>query len=109
MINKLFRKSKSVKALDDISFTLERNKTVAVVGESGCGKSTLAKALMNLESRTFGEVKINGKETLKMPTKDFKKSIQMIFQDPYSSINPRKKAWQIIAEPLFINTDLRKK
>ncbi len=101
----VFSKIGSVKALDGVSFDLKAGETLAVVGESGCGKSTLAKALMNIERRTSGEYKLLGRDADKMDGTEFRKTIQMIFQDPYSSINPRKKAWQIVAEPLFVNTN----
>jgi dipeptide transport system ATP-binding protein len=113
-IKKLFMPAQTVKALDGVSFSLEKRRTLAVVGESGCGKSTLAKVLMAIEKPTSGEL-----EFAQRPSKDEAGArvqltspgeagarIQMIFQDPYSSINPRKKAWQIISEPLRINTKL---
>lgn len=99
-----------VKAVDDISFELKRGETLAIVGESGCGKSTLAKLLMKIEPRTAGTYKLCGKdvEIGHWTQREFYQTIQMIFQDPYSSLNPRKKAWKIIAEPLFVNTKLSK-
>ena len=105
-VKKTFGEDKLVKALDGVSFSLQRQKTLAIVGESGCGKSTLAKFLMQIETPTAGNYSINGRDVKELPKKEFLQQIQMIFQDPYSSINPRKKAWQIIAEPLFVNTDL---
>ncbi len=105
----VFAKKGIVKALEDVNFQLFKKKTLAVVGESGCGKSTLAKTIMQIEERTEGHIEIHG-EPISRPVKsDFYKKIQMIFQDPYSSINPRKKAWEIIAEPLRVNTDLSKR
>jgi dipeptide transport system ATP-binding protein len=101
-------KKGTVKAVDGVSFELQAGKTLAVVGESGCGKSTLAKVLMGIESITDGKYMLNGKPFQDFEGKEFRKIIQMIFQDPYSSINPRKKAWQIIAEPLFVNSNLSK-
>jgi dipeptide transport system ATP-binding protein len=103
-----YKEKKLVKALDGVSFKLKKGKTLAVIGESGCGKSTLAKFLMQIETPTSGEYKIDGKVVSNMELKEFYKQIQMIFQDPYSSINPRKKAWQIISEPLMVNTKLSK-
>ena len=101
-----------MKAVDDVSFELAKGETLAIVGESGCGKSTLAKVLMGVEQKTAGtymlkecDIDIKGN----WPQNKFHRTIQMIFQDPYSSINPRKKAWQIVAEPLFVNTDLSTK
>ncbi len=102
-------KNALVKALDGVSFSLEPGKTLALVGESGCGKSTLAKNLMKLETPTAGDVKLQGKDINSLPISKIQSQVQMIFQDPYSSINPRKKAWQIIAEPLLINSKLSRK
>ncbi|WP_372655378.1 ABC transporter ATP-binding protein [Halobacteriovorax sp.] len=108
-ITKSFKESALVKALDGVSFKVTKQKTLGIVGESGCGKSTLAKALMALEERTDGSIKIENKEVTSLSKSDFKSAIQMIFQDPYSSLNPRKKAWQLISEPLLINSKLSKK
>ena len=98
-----------VKAVDDVSFELAKGETLAIVGESGCGKSTLAKLLIEVEPKTAGKYMLCGKDIdIKgnWPQNEFHKTIQMIFQDPYSSLNPRKKAWQILTEPLFVNTNL---
>lgn len=92
----------TVKALDGVSFNVGEQKTLAVVGESGCGKSTLAKLLIQIEEPTAGDIQIQSQSILNLPRRDSVSKIQMIFQDPYSSINPRKKAWQIISEPLSI-------
>lgn len=105
---RLFRPTQFVRALDGVSFELGEKETLAIVGESGCGKSTLAKTLMQIEEKTEGQYSINGKNVDQMKVSDFRRSIQMIFQDPYSSINPRKKAWEIVAEPLVINSNLSK-
>lgn len=105
----IFAKKGIVKALEDVNFQLFKKKTLAVVGESGCGKSTLAKTIMQIEERTGGQIEIHGESISRPVRSDFYKKIQMIFQDPYSSINPRKKAWEIIAEPLRVNTDLSKR
>jgi dipeptide transport system ATP-binding protein len=101
-VRRLFRPLAHVKALDGVSFQLERGKTLAVVGESGCGKSTLAKTLMLIESVTSGDVKFEGKALAATPPSEWRKQIQMIFQDPYSSLNPRKRALDIISEPAII-------
>jgi len=92
-IKKLFKEPKQVKALNDVSFSLRKNKTLGVVGESGCGKSTLAKALLQLEAPTSGSIEINGINVNDVNKNKFRSTIQMIFQDPYNSLNPRKKAW----------------
>jgi dipeptide transport system ATP-binding protein len=91
-----------VRALDGVSFGLERGKTLAIVGESGCGKSTLARVLLQMEAPTSGDILIDGKPASTLPRAEVIRSVQMIFQDPYGSINPRKKAWQIISEPHLI-------
>ena len=108
----LFTKPKMVKAVDGVSFTLERGKTLAVVGESGCGKSTLGRMLTMIEQPTEGELFYNGhnflendKETATLRCR----KIQIVFQNPYSSLNPRKKVGSILEEPLLINTSLSAK
>lgn len=105
-IRKLFGASGVVKALDGVSFELQTKETLAIVGESGCGKTTLAKTLMQIETPTAGEIQIGGQAVASMSKADFYRRIQMIFQDPYSSINPRRRAWQIISEPLKVNKGL---
>ena len=107
-VRKMFRTIGAVNALSGVSFSIERKETLAVVGESGCGKSTLAKVLMQIERPTGGTVAIEGKTPEAMEPRAFRKTLQMIFQDPYSSINPRKRAWEIIAEPLIVNTAMTK-
>lgn len=107
----LWGKSALVKALDGISFTLARGKTLAVVGESGCGKSTLGRLLTMIEVPTAGELYWNGRDLLQADCQAQilrRKKIQIIFQNPYASLNPRKKISQILEEPLIINTDLSK-
>tara|TARA_R110002072_G_scaffold534_8_gene4252 strand:- start:4650 stop:5591 length:942 start_codon:yes stop_codon:yes gene_type:complete len=108
-VHSTFGEKKVVKAIDGVSFEVKEKQTFGIVGESGCGKSTLAKALMGLEPPTAGTIEFNGVDSLKLKKEERFKTIQMIFQDPYSSINPRKKAWQLIAEPLMINEQLPKK
>ena len=104
-IKKIFKKKLFLKALSDINFTLNSEETLGIVGESGCGKSTLAKVLTQLEAPTNGNIEILGKDYEKYSAKEFHSLIQMVFQDPYQSLNPRKKAFDIIADPLRINTD----
>ena len=108
-IKKLFKPAKIVKALDGIDFNVAKKTTLGIVGESGCGKSTLARQLVGLEKPTDGRILIEGKEITAIARRQLQSKIQLIFQDPYGSLNPRKKAWQLIAEPLFINTNLSKK
>ncbi|WP_301098050.1 peptide ABC transporter ATP-binding protein [Otariodibacter sp.] len=104
----MFGKPKLVKAVDGVSFTLERGKTLAVVGESGCGKSTLGRMLTMIERPTEGELFYNGQNFLvhnKETETLRRKKIQIVFQNPYASLNPRKKIGAILEEPLLINTD----
>lgn len=105
----LFSKERAVKALDGVSFELERGKTLAVVGESGCGKSTLGRLLTMIEVPTSGELAYRGQNLLikdKSAEKLRRQKIQIVFQNPYGSLNPRKKVGQILEEPLLINTTL---
>ena len=105
----LFSKEKTVKALDGVSFELERGKTLAVVGESGCGKSTLGRLLTMIEIPTSGALSYRGQDLLikdKSAEKLRRQKIQIVFQNPYGSLNPRKKVGQILEEPLLINTTL---
>ena len=108
----LFAKPQQVKALDGISFQLERGKTLAIVGESGCGKSTLGRLLTMIEEPTEGELYYNGHNFLEKDkaTKALRrKKIQIVFQNPYASLNPRKKIGSILEEPLVINSKLSAK
>jgi dipeptide transport system ATP-binding protein len=95
-----------VKALDGVSFQLAEKKTLAVVGESGCGKSTLARVLLGVEDATDGSVLYGGAERMALAPAERLRMVQMIFQDPYGSLNPRKRAWQIIGEPLAVRGGL---
>lgn len=104
-IKKLFAKTRELHALSNIHFSLMPNETLGIVGESGCGKSTLAKVLTQLERPTSGDILIDGKSYADIESTEFHSLIQMVFQDPYQSLNPRKKAMDIIADPLRINTD----
>ena len=104
-----FSPVQTVKALDGVSFRLDKGKTLAVVGESGCGKSTLGRLLTMIETPTEGELYYNGQNFLvnehKVQTLRRQK-IQIVFQNPYASLNPRKKVGTILEEPLLINTPL---
>lgn len=93
-------------AVDDVSFDIYKGTTLGVVGESGCGKSTLGSTLLNLLSPTGGEVIFRGQDVAAMSKREFHKvrpKMQMIFQDPYSSLNGRMTVQQLIAEPLLVN------
>jgi oligopeptide/dipeptide ABC transporter ATP-binding protein len=95
-----------VKAVDDISFTLQQGETLALVGESGCGKTTTAKLILRLEQPTSGEVLIDGKDVHALQgnhLKDYRTMVQAVFQDPWSSLSPRMRVRNIVAEPLIIN------
>ena len=100
------RQSTTIRALDDVSIDIQSGKTIAVVGESGSGKSTLAKALIKLISIDSGTIVFDGQDISGFEgdkLKKIRKKIQMIFQDPYASLNPRMRIADILEEPLLIN------
>ena len=104
-----FRKPTSVRAVDGVSFMLAAGTTLAIVGESGCGKSTLGRMLALLEDPTAGELLIDGRVTdgersAREPA--LRRAVQMVFQNPYGSLNPRQTVGRILEEPLAINTKL---
>ncbi|MBN2616727.1 MAG: ATP-binding cassette domain-containing protein [Spirochaetales bacterium] len=104
--SRLGGKSQYVKALDDISFTLKKGEILGIVGESGCGKSTLGKTILRLHNKTSGDVLYNGEDLFSLEQnelRDVRKHIQMVFQDPFSSLNPRKKVDELIGQPLRIH------
>lgn len=106
----LWQKKQSLQALREVTFHLDRGKTLGVVGESGCGKSTLARVLALLEPPSGGLLMVDGKEVdwdKRIPLAQ-RRQIQMVFQDPYGSLNPRKKVESILEEPLIIHTNLNK-
>lgn len=96
-------KSDSVRAVDGVSLTVKQGETLGLVGESGCGKSTLAKCIMGLESPTSGEVVFQDRSLTTWDEKQLRRRIQMVFQDPYSSLNPRHRIGSIIREGLDIH------
>jgi dipeptide transport system ATP-binding protein len=105
----LFKPHATVRALNGVSFELRAGETLAVVGESGCGKSTLARALTLIEEPTSGSLQIAGQEVSganKAQRKQLRRDVQMVFQNPYASLNPRQKIGDQLAEPLVINTKL---
>ena len=106
---KLFGEPSVVKALDGISFELTRQKTLAIVGESGCGKSTLARLVTMIEEPTSGSLQITGQELADAPValrRTLRPKVQIVFQNPYGSLNPRQKIGSALEEPLAMNTDI---
>ncbi|WP_341321473.1 dipeptide ABC transporter ATP-binding protein [Solibacillus sp. FSL H8-0523] len=98
-----------VKAVDDISFTIYEGETVSIVGESGCGKSTTGRAILRLEEPTEGSVVFQGTDLTKIPKgemRKFRKDLQIIFQDPYASINPRQTVASVLSEAMHIQNVL---
>lgn len=106
-LKKYFETSKGiVHAVDNVSFSMEKGETLGIVGESGCGKSTLGRTILRLLEPTDGEIYFQGKDVIKFNKRELIKlrgDMQMIFQDPFSSLNPRMSVGEIIAEPLIIH------
>ncbi|WP_028776296.1 ABC transporter ATP-binding protein [Shimazuella kribbensis] len=101
----------AVKSVDGISFEIEEGETLGIVGESGCGKSTTGRALLRILEPTEGEVLFDGVDIAKLPKKElraFRTNMQMIFQDPYASLNPRWTVQQVLEEPLITHGNLTK-
>lgn len=102
----VFSKKQIVKAVDDVSFEIMPNETYGLVGESGCGKTTLGRTIVKLYQPTSGNIEFDGKDIVKLKgkaLKEFHKDVQMIFQDPYASLNPRMTVGEIIKEPMIIH------
>lgn len=105
----VFNKEKVVNAVNDLNLSIEKGEIIAVAGESGCGKSTLASAICRLIPVASGEILFHGVDILKLKGKKLKvyrQALQMIFQNPYSSLNPKKKVFDILKEPLDVNSEL---
>ena len=99
----MFAAKKPLYAVDHVSLDLRRGEVVAIVGESGCGKSTFAKMLLGLQKPTKGHVTLDGVDITSLPSREMSKKIQPIFQDPYSSLNPRRSIGEIIRRPLVLH------
>jgi dipeptide transport system ATP-binding protein len=105
----LFRAPAQLQAVNKVSFAVEAGRTLAVVGESGCGKSTLARMATLIETPTSGALTLDGLDAVSPPANErrrLRRTVQFVFQNPYGSLNPRKKVGTILEEPLKINTDL---
>mgnify|MGYP002714380105 CR=1 FL=1 len=104
----MLRRARTVRAVKGISFSVDRGKTLAIVGESGSGKSTLARIIALIDPATEGELLIEGKpvDITRGLTREMRSKVQMVFQNPYGSLNPRQKIGDVLTEPLVINTDV---
>ncbi|GLQ80117.1 ABC transporter ATP-binding protein [Mesorhizobium huakuii] len=103
----LFRAQRTVHAVKGVSFSVDKGKTLAIVGESGCGKSTLARIITLVDPATSGELLIDGNKVDIARgglTKEMRRKVQIVFQNPYGSLNPRQKIGDVLGEPLLINT-----
>lgn len=104
----LFRKAGTFRALKGIDFSVEEGKTLAIVGESGCGKSTLARIITLIDPASGGELLLDGQviDIAKgAPARDMRRKVQIVFQNPYGSLNPRQKVGDMLMEQLYLNTD----
>ena len=106
-LKKYFRTARGyVHAVDNVGFSIEKGRTLGIVGESGCGKSTLGRCVIRLLEPTEGEIILDGTNIIGMgrqQMREFRKKAQIVFQDPYSSLNPRKTVLDIISEPIRFN------
>lgn len=105
------RKTEKLKAVDDLSFTIKKGETFGLVGESGCGKSTTGRSIIRLHDVTSGNVLFDGKDIASLKEselKEYRKRMQIIFQDPYASLNPSMNVFQIISEPMNIHGSYEK-
>lgn len=107
--SKLFQKKRYVHAVDDVSLSIAKNETLAIVGESGCGKSTIGRTIIRLETPTAGQLLFRGEDYTRYSRRQMKPlrpKMQMVFQDPYSSLNPRRTVGSLIDEVIKTNTDM---
>ena len=105
----LFKEGRTVHAVKGVSFKVEKGKTLAIVGESGCGKSTLARIITLIDPATAGELYLEGNKVdiaKGRPSPELRRKVQIVFQNPYGSLNPRQKIGDVLMEPLVINTDM---
>ena len=105
-------KKGDVHAVDGVTFSIEKGKTLGIVGESGCGKSTTGRTILRLIEPTSGEIIFNGEhieKASKKRMKELRKDMQIIFQDPFSSLDPRMTVSELIAEPIKLNKILKSK
>ena len=105
----LFGRAKTVRAVKGVDFRVERGKTLAIVGESGSGKSTLARIIALIDPQSGGTLSIEGQEvdiSRRRPSPELRSKVQMVFQNPYGSLNPRQKVGDVLMEPLIINTSI---
>lgn len=112
-LKKYFKsKNGTLHAVDDVSFSIKRGETLGLVGESGCGKSTIGRLILGLHQATSGEILFNGQDICKMnkaQIHDLRKDLQIIFQDPFASLNPRMSIGEIIGEPLLIHKKVKRR
>ena len=94
---------KFVRAVEDVSFYIDKGETLGLVGESGCGKTTVGRTLLHLYKPTGGQILFEGEEVTEKNINVYRKKMQMVFQDPYSSLNPRMTVEDIIGEPLDVH------
>ena len=98
-----FLKTTMLKAVDDVSFTIGKGETLGLVGESGCGKTTVGRSRLHLYKPTSGEISFDGMKITKKTLDEYHRRAQMVFQDPYSSLNPRMTVGDIVAEPIDVH------